>query len=410
VKGISRSGPRWGRNIAVLGALLALGVGTGGYVLSQQRVQLPWEDRFVFQATFAETAGISPGNGQEVRIAGVPVGEISDARVDADGNAVIEMDISGEHEIYDNARIVMRPKSPLNEIFVNVDPGGPPGQPLAEGAVLPITSSQRAIQVDEVLGHLDTNTQHALTTLLVESDVALASAPTHLPAGLQATDALLVEIQPAVVALEGRREELARLVSALSEISTAAGRDDARLAELTDDLATTLGVLAAKDADLDASLAALPGFTDALRTATDDVTELAGELDPTLRGLRDASDELPRALDRLTGAVQTADDVLDEAEPFLAELKPVARDLRPFVDGLDDALDDLRPISADFDPLTAKLLPYLTDLNAFVHNTNSMTSMHDVNKGILRGQATFGPTSLPLPLGGFATPTPDEGE
>jgi phospholipid/cholesterol/gamma-HCH transport system substrate-binding protein len=404
-----RTEPGLGRNVAVLAGVIALGLTAGGIILSQQRVTWPWEQTLTFSATFAETAGISPGNGQEVRIAGVPVGEITKAGIDRQGHAVVQMEIDGDHPIYDNASLVMRPKSPLNEIFVNIDPGGPPAAPIAPGTVLPLAGSKSSVQVDEVLAHLDDNTRHALASLLDESDVALANAPADLPAGLTAADSLLTELKPVVAELDTRRTTIAQLVSALSQIATAAGADDARLSSLADSLATTLRSVAAQGPALDNTLAQLPELSTSLRSATDGVTDLATQLDPTLRNVRDASGNLPGALNRLTDSVSTLDEFTDHARPFVSEARPVVGDLRPFVSDARLALDDLEPVARDFDPVTAQLLPYLTDLQAFIYNTNSMTSLHDPNKGILRGQFTIGPTSLPLPLGGLSTPTPDRG-
>ena len=57
----------------------------GGVVLANQRFVPPWSDRLVFYANFAASPGVSPGNGQEVRIAGVNVGDIVGAEVDDSG-------------------------------------------------------------------------------------------------------------------------------------------------------------------------------------------------------------------------------------------------------------------------------------------------------------------------------------
>jgi len=401
-----RGQPGLVRNLLVFAVVTALGISSLGIILSRQRISWPWERTFTFAATFTETAGISPGNGQEVRIAGVPVGEITEAHVDRQGHAVVEMRIDADHPIYDNAHLVMRPKSPLNEIFINVNPGGPPGRPLPADAVLPLASTSKAVQVDEVLAHLDDNTRTALGNLLTESDIALASAPRDLPAGLRATDRVLTDLAPVATELDTRRATIAELVSALSQMSTAVGGDDARLAALADSLNRTLNSVAAQSGALDSSLARLPGLSTSLRSATDSVTDLATELDPTLDDVRAASDTLPGSLNRLTDSVDTVGDTVDAARPFVDRARPVFDDLRPFAGHLRDAAADLVPITGDLGPITGQLLPYLPDLQAFIYNTNSMVSLHDVNKGILRGQFTMGPTSLPLPLGGLSTPTP----
>lgn len=382
------------RNGVVMLVVVALGVGVGAAILSQQRVFWPWERTFTFSATFAETAGISPGNGQEVRIAGVPVGQITDAHVDPGGHAVVEMRLRGDHPIHRNARLVIRPKSPLNEIFVNVDPGGPPSPELTDGAVLPLANSTSAIQIDQVLGHLDDDTRDALGALLAESDVALAAASRDLPAALRSADGLLNDLQPVVVELERRRAAIAELVGGLAAVSTAVGGDEGRLSTLTDSLNRTLRVVNGRGGEVDATLAELPRLSTALDGATGAVTDLAGELNPALRRLNDAS-ALPDALDRTEQSLGTLRDTVRAARPALDQARAVAGDLRPFAHDLRPAGRDLAAISADLDPVTAQLVPYLPDVAAFFYNTNSMVSLHDANKGILRGQFSGGPNILP---------------
>lgn len=393
----ARSEPGLGRNLIVIAVLIGLGSGVGGYFLSHQRFNPPWEDKRSLYATFDESPAISPGNGQEVRIAGVEVGDIRSASVSDRGEAVVEMRIDNRHPVYDNARVVLRPKSPLNEMYIELDPGGPPGKPLPAEATLPLSRSERPIQIDALLSHLDDNTRAALTTLLSEADIALAHAPADLPAGLRESDRVLADLQPVMSELDKRRETLARLVTALSQISDAAGGDEERLSRVATALQRTLGTVARGDKSLDASLAQLPDLSAKLRQATDEVSGLAGELDPTLDHVRNASGQLPGALQRFNTSVDTANRTLDVARPVVAKARPVVSDLRPAVADLDHALADLSPITQRLDPVTSGLLPYLDDLRAFVYNTNSAVSLKDANRGILRGQVNVTPESLPVP-------------
>ncbi|WP_214366565.1 MlaD family protein [Pseudonocardia sp. H11422] len=402
----TRSEPGLFRNVAILVGLVVLGTVAGAIILGNQRFNPPWENKTIIYATFESSPGISPGNGQEVRIAGIAVGDIRSASVSDDGKAVLELAVDGEHRVYDNARVVLRPKSPLNEMYVALSPGGPPGAPLSDGDVLPVTSSDRPIQIDEVLGHLDDNARLALTSLLSESDTALANAPASLPDGLRGADAVVADLQPVVAELDGRRDKLARLITALNRISTAVGGNDERISRLAASLQQTLTVVAGQSGSLDDALGQLPDLSAQLRASMEGVTELAGELDPALGSLREASDSLPGALSRLEDSVGALDSTLDVAAPVIAEARPVVADLRPAVDDLDASLEDLVPISERLDPVTAGLVPYLPDLQAFVYNTNSTTSLRDANRGILRGLLQVAPSSVPITQPASANPSP----
>lgn len=383
------------RNVLIVLGLVVLGLGALGYILRQQEaLEWPWENTYQFAATFEEAPAIDPSSRQEVRIAGVSVGEVQSASVDDKGNARVDMEIESGHQVYENARVVLRPKSPLNEMYIVLDPGGPPAQPLAEGAVLPVANSSRPIQVDEALAHLDTNTRDALTSLLAESDVALANAPNRLPGGLQATDQTLRHLRPVVTALHTRKEQLAQLVTALGRISSAVGDNDKRLSSLAGSLNNTLTTVGARNQELDSALAQLPEFTAELRRAMNSVDTLSGELDPTLDNLRAGADELAPALSRFTTTVDQLGRTVDAARPVVAKATPVVQDLRPFISDVEGSLGDMKQITQRFEPVTAAALPYLTDLKAFVVNTRSIVSLRDKDGSAYRAAAQFSPETV----------------
>lgn len=394
-----RTEPQLGRNVVILVVLVVLASVSGGVILSHQGSGLtnwPWSGRTVLRAQFDEAHGVAAGQGQEVRIAGVTVGAIQDARVDDDGKAELELGIDPKYTVHDNAVLVLRPKSPLNEMYVELNPGGPPGKPLADGALLPAANTRTPVTIDRVTQHLDDNVRLGLGSLIGELDAAVARAPKDLPAGLTATDKVLRDLHPVVAELNTRRETVARLVGALATISRSLGGDDERLTKLAASLHRTLRILGSKDGALNASLAQLPGLTTQLKAATEAVRDLGGELDPTVDNLRQASGSLPETLRRLAGTADRVGSFADRARPALTQAVPVVADLRPFVRDLRASLRDLQPVTGRLDAVTGALVPKLDDLQAFVYNTASATSVVDGDGGMLRGIAQFGPDTIPL--------------
>ena len=139
-----RGVPGLGRDVTALAVLVALGLAVGGYLLANVRVTWPWQDSLILSADFTGVEGIAPGKGQEVRIAGVSVGDIREAEANPDGTAHVTFSVDSGDVVYDNARLVLRPKSPLNEMYITIDPGGPPGVPLADGATVPVARRHTA--------------------------------------------------------------------------------------------------------------------------------------------------------------------------------------------------------------------------------------------------------------------------
>jgi phospholipid/cholesterol/gamma-HCH transport system substrate-binding protein len=389
-----------GRDLVVIAGLVVLASAVGGFILSHQRVSFPWQEKVTYRADFEEAPGVAPGQGQEVRIAGVPVGEISKADITGDGRARLTLLLKKRYStVHANARVFLRPKSQLNEMYVLLDPGGKPAKVLGPGSVIPLAQTTRPIQLDEVLSHLDDRARAAGRIALEESDAALAR-PGSIPPDLQAADATLLALRPVMEALDTRREKIARLVTAFADIATAAGEDDARLARMLDSARETLDTLAARDAELDATLRQLPGFGDDLRTASGAVSDLATQLNPTLDGIKAASDRLPGALAGMSGVVDRLDRTVDLARPVVDGARPLAADLRPLLASARPALADTVAWSYRLDPLTGNLVGHLPDLAAFVYQGNSVFQLDDANGPILRGLVVAGAetiTSLLVP-------------
>ncbi|HVK30479.1 MAG TPA: MlaD family protein [Nocardioides sp.] len=390
-----RTEPGLKKNVITMALLLVLATAAGSWVLGNQRFTAPWADRFELAAEFEAVPGVAPGNGQEVRMYGVIVGQITDARVNDAGRAELVMSLDPGHPVYEDARLVLRPKSPLNEMYVEIDPGTPDAGRVESGATLPVTNTERPVQVDEVLGHLDDRARSALTTLLAEADVALASADRTLPAGLDETKDVAGDLRPVLAELEKRRGQLATLVTALGDISGAVAADDERLARLADGLSSTLGTVSDESDSLDAALAQLPALAGRLESSTRAVSRLTEQLDPTLRDVHAAAGVLPKALERVDSTVRRLRTTVDVARPTIAHARPLVADLRPAVADLRSALPVAARSTARLDPATAMLVKYLPDLGAFFVNTHSMTSMRDANGGILRGLLMVNSTTVP---------------
>ncbi|HEY3238589.1 MAG TPA: MlaD family protein [Acidimicrobiia bacterium] len=386
-----------GRDLGIVAGLIVVSSTVGVYILTHQRISFPWNDRVAFKADFEEAPGVTPGQGQEVRIAGVPVGEITAADLSGKGRARLTLSLEPRYgTVYRNARAWLRPKSPLNEMYVLLDPGGKPAPRLRPGSVIPLAETARPIQMDEVLAHLDDKAREAGGIALAEADAALAR-PGNIPPGLRATDTALLALRPVMEALDNRRDRIARLVTALADIATAAGADDARLARVLDSARETLDALADRDAELDATLAQLPAFAAELRHASTSVAALSGELDPTLDGIKVAADRLPGALAGLANVTDRLDRTVDLAGPVVAGARPLAGDLRPLLASARPALADTVAWSGRLDPVTANLVAHLPDLQAFVYRGNSVFSLQDANGPILRGLVIQGLDSI-LPL------------
>lgn len=393
--------PGMGRDLAAIVFMVVVAVATAVAIMVNLSTGLPWAPRKHVNIEFQAVPGVNPAAGSPVTIAGVNVGAITGARATDHGTAVLELELTKIQPIYSNARAVLRPKNPLNEMSVEINPGGPPGHPLGENEVLPASQTMRPIQADEVFQNLDAQAQAALTDLLVQSDVALVRAPADLGPGLDAATNTTVAVRPVVEALQARREKISQLVSAISQIAGALGQNTERTARLADGAQQTLHTLAANDAALRDSLAQLPGLSSGLREAMTNTRDLTDELNPTLDNLDEAADDLPSAIDRLEDTMGPLDDLVDEARPVADHAKDLLHDLRPLSKDVDEALDDFLPVTDHLERHTELITSYLTEINAFVYNTKSVFGAGDAQGPIIRGYVVAPPGGGVFPQPGF---------
>lgn len=393
-----RNTPGLARDTAALAMCILLATACGSYILSHQDWNPPWTDQFTFSAELDKAPAVRPESLQEVRIAGVKVGRITAAEPTDSGIARITMSIDPDQTVYENARLVVRTKSPLNVMYVTLDPGGAPAEPLEEGGVLPMTQTARAIQPNEILDHLDASARKGLTSMLTQLDVAMAGDPTNLGRSLEDTSAAMASFQPVLDELETRRENLRNLVTAFSDIAGATGKDRERVAALTQATYDTLGAIAARDRHLAAALDELPGFTDQLGGSMRSVKRLTAVLNPTLDSLSDASEELPGAVDDLTGTVAAIRQFVRGAKPVIAKAEPLLRDARPLVIDARTTLTELQPSLSYLPAATRQIVPWMEDLAAFVYQTSSAFSLFDANGGMGRANVNL---DLTNPAGGL---------
>ena len=388
-----RTVPGLGRDVTAVALMIVVGLVAATVIKSNLGGGYPWSASTTVRAEFAQIPGLNPKSKSTVTIAGVKVGTVTGVEATRQDTAIVTMKLDGHYAFRQNARAVLRPKNPLDEMEIELNQGAAPAKALH--GTIPVAQTERPVQADEIFDHLDERSQQALTDLLVQSAAALKHAPQTLPGGLASTTDTLDTLRPVVVALQTRREKIAQLVTALSRISAAVGSNDARVTRLADATSNTLSALADNDGQLRASIAQLPGLTTQLRTALSSTQDLTAQLDPTLKSLDQASHSLPPALRRFRSTITNLGRTVDAARPVLAKAVPVIADLRPTIANTELSLRSLTSVTSQLDADTQTVMSYLTDINAFVYNTSSVFGAGDANGSIIRGHLI-----VPLPGGG----------
>ena len=113
------------RDFLAIAGLSAVALATVYVLLQQQRLRIPIleETPFTLKAEFETAQAVTPGQGQTVTVAGVKIGDISKVELQ-NGTAVVTMDLERKFlPIYRNATALIRPRTGLQDVFIELDPG-----------------------------------------------------------------------------------------------------------------------------------------------------------------------------------------------------------------------------------------------------------------------------------------------
>lgn len=349
----------WLEALAVVG-LVVLALAIAGYVLSQQRLRFPFVEEAPkeVEVELDNAQAVQPGQGQTVRVAGVQVGTIGDVELE-NGLAVVKLEIDHDYEnlIRRDATALLRPKTALKDMFLEVEPGT--GPVLEAGGRIPVANTLPDVDPDEIYSALDADTRPYLRLLISGAGKGLRGRGEDLAATLRRLEPLHRDLARVTRATAGRRQALKRLVHNYSLLVGELGRRPADLRRLVRASNGVFEALAGEAPEIETSVARLPGALRATERTLGRVQTFAEVLDPALRSLLSPIRKLPA-----TNAAVTP--FFEETEPAIrTQLRPFARVAQPWTDDLRAAASGIAKAAPD---LTGALFELNRFLNMGAHN------------------------------------------
>ncbi|MEA2384098.1 MAG: phospholipid/cholesterol/gamma-HCH transport system substrate-binding protein [Solirubrobacteraceae bacterium] len=399
------------RDFAAIVALAAIATGVGGYVLSNQRLRFPWQGAtFRINAEFATAQAVTPGQGQTVRVSGVRVGDISKVAL-KDGRAIVTMDLDPQYKdlVRTDATALLRPKTGLKDMFIELDPGTGRAPLAHEGSTVPVRNTAPDVNPDEILSVLDDDTRDYLKLLIGGAGQGLKGRGNDLRDLFRRFEPTHKDLARVNAKVALRHRNLRRLVHSLQLLNhELAGKDD-QLAALVDSSSKVFRTFASEQGNLGRAVGDLPGT---LRQTTDTlgkVERFARVLGPTADDLRPPATALNRANAQLKP-------LAEEATPIVAEqVRPFVRDARPLVRSLDAPAQNLAASTPDL-TRTFTVLNHFLNLAAYNEGGRQGPDVAGRDEGYLfwlawlqhNGAALFGSSDAngpfrPVTLGGTCT-------
>jgi phospholipid/cholesterol/gamma-HCH transport system substrate-binding protein len=399
--------------IAVV-TMVVLAAAVAGYILAHENLKLPgWvpvlgRDYFTLKAEFQTAQAVTPGQGQAVTIAGAKIGEI--ASVDLhNGVATVTMKVVPKYaRLYRNATLLLRPKTQLQDITVEVNPGTSSAGKLRSGAVLPLSQTAPNVNFDEFLAGLDAETRAYLQELLAGLGQGLKNNSKALSATLKRFDPTARYFQLIAQQVERRHSNVARSIHNFRLLMEALGGKDKQLAELVDASNAVFATFAKEDANVQKTIALLPGALRKTGTGLGKLATATSVLGPTLHKLQPFASALAPAQEATRRLANKTTPILkNEIRPFAREILPVINQLAPSTRGAGEAFPKLATsfsvLNEFFNELAYNPGPnkggFLFFLDWGNHNLNSVVSTADAHGALGRSLVYFNCNILPLLTG-----------
>jgi phospholipid/cholesterol/gamma-HCH transport system substrate-binding protein len=344
--------------LAILG-LLAIGLLATYIIVQNQRLRIPLlEDKpFELKADMSTAQAVTPGQGQTVRVAGVRVGDI-DAVDYENGHAVVTMAIDRKFlPVYRNATVLLRPKTGLKDMFLELDPGNDTdpnsnNDEYQNGDEIPVANTAPDTNVDQVLSALDGDTRAYLRLLLTQGGEGLNGRGKDLGKLLGSLGPINRGLARLNTAVAQRKENLATLIHNMNLLWGRVGEDGQGIAQLVSASDQALGAIASQSPDVQRSVGLLGPTLRTTRVALAKTDQLATVLGPAVNSLRPFARKLKPVNDSLASlAKNTFNPVKQEIRPFVLNARPPVRDLRPAAENLVRATPRLTTVGSKLNEL-----------------------------------------------------------
>ena len=334
------------RDFIAVAVLAGIGLFTAYYILNEQRLRIPLieEKAFILKAEFSDAQGVRPGQGQTIRVAGMRIGDIGKVEL-KDGRAIVEMQIDQEFKdvVHTDATALLRPRTGLKDMFLELDPGTRAAPVMKENGLIPVQNTAPDVDADEILSALDGDTRAYLQLLINGVGKGLKGRGNDLREVLARLGPLHRDIAKVNGAFASRRKELARLIHNYGSSVTELATRDRELSTLVEAQSQALERWASEDANVSLAVSRLPTTLRAVQSALLKVNQLGQEIPPGLNAMRPVVRQLHLTNLQVRPFAREAMPILrDRVRPFVRAARPFIRNVRPAARNLADASPDLR--------------------------------------------------------------------
>jgi phospholipid/cholesterol/gamma-HCH transport system substrate-binding protein len=370
-------------------------------IFTQQKASLPaWlplvgEEFEHITAEFSTAQAVTPGQGQAVDVAGIQIGKVTSVDLE-NGHAVVGMDIEPKYMelIHPDASFLLRPKTNLNDMIVEIEPGEEKGH-VEDGAEFTLAQTEPNTNLDAFLATLDADTRQYIQLLVAGGAQGIGGRGKQLGNALRRFGPFVHYTAKLNKAVAARHVALSRVIHDFNLLTTELARREDSVKRFVTSSKAALGNFANQQESVQEAFREFPASLEAAKAGLASSNRFSQVAYPSLVKLIPQAQALTpafRATEKLFA--ETTAPIRDQIRPFTREVRPLltasAEAAEPFEKTVRSFGNSLGGFNAFLNELTYKpkgkqsYLFYLPWLN---HNFNSSFSLQDAGGPLLRGLA-----------------------
>ncbi|MEH3138290.1 MAG: MCE family protein [Mycolicibacterium neoaurum] len=251
-----------------------------------------------YHATFTEASRLK--SGQDVRIAGVPVGSVSAVTLNPDNTVDVAFDVDKRYQLYTSTRAVVRYENLVGDRYMEITSGPGELQKLPAGSTLSTANTQPALDLDALLG--------GLRPVLKGLDGNKVN-----------------EVSNAVIELlQGQGGAIQSMLASTSSFSQNLAARDQLIGDVITNLNTVLGTIDEKGEQFNASVDELQKLITGLAENRDPI---AGAIAPLASAENDLTEMLKASRRPLQGVIENARPLMQRMDERKADINKVIEPL-----------------------------------------------------------------------------------
>ncbi|MET0700428.1 MAG: MCE family protein [Mycobacterium sp.] len=251
-----------------------------------------------YHANFTTASRLKTG--QDVRIAGVPVGSVTEMKLAPDNTVDVTFDVNKRYQLYTSTRAMIRYENLVGDRFLEIASGPGDLRKLPPGGSISKDHTEPALDLDALLGGLR-----------------------PVLKGLDGTK--VNEVSNAVIELlQGQGGAISELLSSTSSFTSDLAARDQLIGDVINNLNTVLSTVDAKGAQFSTSVDQLQQLITGLAQGSDPI---AGAIGPLASAETDLTDMLAKSRRPLQG-------VLENLQPLAAKLDERKKDVNDVIEPL----------------------------------------------------------------------------